>query len=212
MSLCFTIFPNLSKSVYYATDGIYIYDYGKRVYENNIIFLSKGNNTLYSKKCNDGLCLIGQQFYPVIIYKTKNNSILTYNEFDTQQFKNYYKDYPNEEATDRNLLTMENYKEHLKENSDYSISFNPGPSEGGEGCGFPGCLGGRIGNDRYYVLNINNGNYNLILDEPKEYFLGNILSIKDVVYLLIPITVLVLVIYFKRKRNKKEIKHFDRRV
>ena len=195
----FFIFSSTSKSVGYAEDSVYLYEYGKRMYDNSVIFVTN-RSYAYSKKCENGLCLIGQQYIPVTIYKTKSSNVLTFFEFESQHPKDYY----DGEILDRNIWDSENYLEYLKQNSDYFISFDPGPSEGGEGCGSPGCWGGRIGDDRFYALNINNGNYNLISSEPKEYFLGNILSIKDVIYLLIPIIVLVLIIYFKRKRSKKK--------
>ena len=196
---CSFIFFNISKSTYYAEDSVYLYEYGKRMHDNSVIFVTD-RSYAYSKRCKNGLCSIGQQYIPVTMYKTKNDNVLTFFEFESQHPKDYY----DGEILDRNMWDSENYLEYLKQNSDYSISFSPCPSEGGEGCGSPGCWGGRIGNERSYALNINNGNYNLISGEPKEYFLGNILSIKDIIYLLTPIIVLVLIIYSKRKRNKKK--------
>lgn len=198
---CFSIFPIISKSVYYAEDSVYIYEYGKRIYDNSFIFVTDGSYS-YSKRCGNGLCLVGQQYIPVTIYKTKNNNTLTFFEFESQHPKDYYSGEP----IDRNMRDSENYLEYLKQNSYYSASFDPGSSEGGEGCGFSGCWGGRIGDNRSFVLNVNNGNYKQIAVEPGEYFLGGILSRNIVIYLSIFISFLILIFCLKIKRKNNKVK------
>lgn len=209
-----SVFCNISKAVYFASDSVYIYENKERICDNSVIFVASYKS--YSKRCNDGLCLIGQQFYPVTIHKAKNGNILTFYEFSSQ----YEGAWNDGEAKDSwNDKNVRNYLEYLKKNSDHYVSFDPGPSEGGEGCGSPGCFGGRIGDDRSYAININNGDYKQISDEPEKTFGGDenvaplneqhlkkyILSASNIIYLSTFIVVLSLIIYFKRKRSKKKI-------
>jgi len=208
---------NLSRAVYYATDSIYLYENGKRVNDDSIIFLASYKS--HSEKCKNGLCLISQSLYPVTIYRTRNDDTFTYSEFSSQN--PYQGDKYDGVAKDEwNSQKTENYLKYLGENSYHSISFNPGPSEGGEPSE-PGMLGGRIGDDRYYALEIDDGNYRQISGEPREIFKENIdvtpfvekslwkniLSSSNIIYLSIFIIIVVLVIYFIKKRKKLKYKN-----
>ncbi len=210
------IFPNISKAVYFATDNVYLYENGKRIYDNSAIFLVSYKS--HSERCKNGLCLIGQQFYPVTIYRTKNNNTLTFPEFSSQH--PYQGDKYDGPAKDRwNAQNTENYLKYLGENSCYSVAFDPGPSEGGESAP-PGVIGGRIGDDRYYALEIDNGNYRQISGEPaetfekntdvtpftKKSFWKNILSTNNIIYSSIFIIVLASIIYFIKSRKKYKYK------
>ncbi len=168
---CSIVFTSISNAVYFASDSVYLYEDGKRIHDNNIIFIASYKT--YNEECTDGLCSIGQQFYPVTIRKTK---------------------------------------------SDFVISFDPGPSEGGEGCGSPGCMGGRIGDYRSYVLDINNGNYKQILGKPEKNFDENeevipldkenlkkeFISTNNIIYLFIFIILLILISQFKKYRRNRD--------
>ena len=210
------VFPNISKAVYFATDNVYLYENEKRIHDNSAIFLVSYKS--HSERCKDGLCLIGQQFYPVTIYRAKNNDTLTFPEFSSQH--PYQGDKYDGPAKDRwNAQNTENYLKYLGENSYYSVSFNPGPSEGGVSAP-PGVIGGRIGDDRYYVLEIDNGNYRQISGEPaetfeknrdvapftKKSFWKNILSTNNIIYSSIFIIVLASIIYFIKNRKKYKYK------
>src|SRR3989304_7974484 len=46
------------------------------------------------------------------------------------------------------------YLSNIKNNSVYSATLKMPPPEGGEGCGDPGCIGGRIGNDRTLIVDL----------------------------------------------------------
>ena len=188
------LFPDVSKAVYiYSTDRVFLYENGKRINDDNAIFLVSYKK--HSERCESGLCFIDQQFYPVTIYRTKNNDTLTYAEY-----------------------REENYLKYLEENSYYSVSFNPGPSGGGEPAP-PGGIGGRIGTYRRYALQIDNGIYMQISGEPTETFEENTevapftkksfwknIILSSIIYLSIFIIVLAPIIYFIKNRKRDEYK------
>lgn len=201
------VFLNISKAVYFATDTIYLYENGKRIHDNRVFTPGFGS-------CRNGRCTIGQQSYPIIIYRIRNNNITTFLEFKSK---------------DRWIgvhrsKVYKNYLEYLEKNNGYYyyISFNPGPSEGGMGVP-PGEIGGRIGDYRAFVLEIDTGNYKKISGEPAEIFKKNIdikdirdirkpfwkniLPINNIIYSSIFIIVLVLIIYFIKNRKKYKYKN-----
>ena len=173
------LIPCISKGVLFGKDSVYLYENGKRIDDDAAIFESYLVN---STRCKNGLCLIGQQFYPVTIYRTENDNTLTYHEFSSQHPYEGNR-YDGKAKRTWNAQNTENYLKYLEENSNYFISFDPGPSEGGEGAPFipfkhgqsEGMYmpGGRIGDDRSYVLNINNGDYKQISGQPYEIFIFN---------------------------------------
>lgn len=50
------------------------------------------------------------------------------------------------------------YMEEIKEKAIYSVTASLPPPEGGAGCGYPGCIGGRVGNHRTLKVDIQQGN------------------------------------------------------
>lgn len=197
--ISFLVSPNISEAVYFASDSISIYENGKKINNDSVIFVASYKS--YSEKCAGGLCSIGQQFYPVTIHKAKDNSaLLTYAEFSSQH--PYQGDKYDGPAKDRwSAQNKESYLNYLDENSNYSISFNPVPSEGGKGCGYPGCIGGRIGDDRSYTLDIASRDYK------KTSGIQNyerILPVRNIIiFSTLAIIVLISIFYFIKKRNKR---------
>ena len=192
--------PSISNAVYFASDNVSIYENGKKITNNSVIYVASYKT--HSEKCTRGVCLIGQQFYPVTIHKAKNNStLLTFAEFSSQN--PYQGDKYDGPAKDRwHNQNKENYLSYLNENSDYSTTFDPPPSEGGEGCGYPGCIGGRIGDPRSYSFDIASGNYSEIPSiQIHESILLPIRNI--IIFFILTIVVLVLIIFFIKKRNKR---------
>lgn len=151
--------PKLVSAVVFASDTVYLYKSGKKISDNAIYLASYKS---WSDRCQNGLCTIGQQFYPVIVYLPKNGGLLTEPEFDSQ---NPYTgpEYGPEAGKAKDIWNAANtssYLKYLDENSSSSISFNPGPSSGSEGCGYSGCLGGRIGSPRSLDLDLSSGKFN----------------------------------------------------
>jgi hypothetical protein len=153
------IFPNQSvKAVTIAGDNVYLYESGKEITSDAIYLVSYKS---WSDRCHSGLCSIGQQFYPVTIYLPKSEKLLTEPEFSSQ-YPYSGPEYGSEagKAKDEwSAKNTSNYLEYLDKNSRTSVAFNPGPSQGGEGCGYPGCMGGRIGNSRTFTLDVSSGKF-----------------------------------------------------
>jgi hypothetical protein len=191
--------PRTSDAVYFASDNVSIHENGKRINDDSVIFVASYKT--HSERCAGGVCLIGQQFYPVTIHKAKNNStLLTFAEFSSQN--PYQGDKYDGSAKGRwHDQNKESYLSYLDKNSDYSTTFDPGPSEGGEGCGYPGCIGGRIGDPRSYSFDIASGDYSEISSIQIH---GNILlPIRNIIVsLVLAIIVSILIIFFIKKRNK----------
>jgi len=70
----------VSKAVYFASDNVYLYQLEKKV-SSNAIYLASYKS--WSARCDKGLCQIGQQFYPVIVYLPKSEDLLTEPEFSS---------------------------------------------------------------------------------------------------------------------------------
>ena len=195
--------PSISKAVYFASDNVSIYENGKKINNDSVLFIASYKT--YSERCTGGVCSIGQQFYPVTIHKAKNNStLLTYAEFSSRN--PYQGDKYDGAAKDRwNNQNKESYLSYLDENSDYSTSFDPGPSEGGEGCGYPGCIGGRIGDDRSYSLDIASGDYK---ETSSMQTYAHTLPIRNIaIFFILVIVVSILIFFFIKKRNKRLLKN-----
>ena len=190
------IFPSQSYAVYIASDSVTIYENGNRLTDDSVIFVA--NYGTHSEKCNRGICTVGQQFYPIRVYRSKDGStLLNYSEFSSQNPFNGDEN----DGTAKDIWNNENkerYLSYLAENSIYSTSFNPGVSEGGTGCGYPGCIGGRVGNPRSFNLDIVNGDFEV--GWTMKIWLQNL----PIQYIFIPsifITiVLIVLIYFIKNR------------
>ena len=65
------MFTNISNAVYYARDTIYLYENRSKVKYNGIYLVEYKT---HSEKCIDGVCSIGQQFYPVTIHISENKT------------------------------------------------------------------------------------------------------------------------------------------
>ncbi len=191
------LYLSISKAVYFATDYVSIYENENKINNDSVLYVTSSKT--HSEICAEGVCLIGQQLYPVTFYKAKNTSaLLTFAEFSLQN--------PYQGGEDDGLAkdswhnqTKESYLSYLDENSDYATTFEPGPSGGGEGCGYPGCLGGRVGDDRLYSLNIVSGEYqetaNDLINERSAF------PSRHIMISLAAIT-LILIIFFIKKRNR----------
>ena len=152
------ILPHVTKAIYFASDTVYLHNSGKKITDDAIYVV---NYKSWSDRCQNGVCSIGQQFYPVTIYLPKEIKLLTQPEFDSQY--SYLEPVPGSKTEinkdEQNNTNTNNYLRYLEENSSASTTFNPGPSTVGDGCKSPGCLGGRIGDNRSFDLDINTGNF-----------------------------------------------------
>lgn len=156
--IAFLLFPKLVYSVYFASDTVHLYKNGRKLHDNAIYLVSYKS---HSEKCPNGVCVIGQQFYPVTIHLPKRGNLLTYAEYSSENPYSGPKRGPEagKAIDDWSSKNKQNYLKYLKENSRDIATFNPDPSEGGEGCGYPGCIGGRIGDDRNYNFDIATGKF-----------------------------------------------------
>lgn len=192
------LFPRQSYAVYIASDSITIYEDGNRLTDDSVIFVASYGT--HSEKCNRGICNVGQQFYPIRVFKSKDGStLLNFSEYSSQNpFEGDENDGPSKDVWNNNI--KEGYLSYLVENSIYSTSFNPGLSEGGTGCGYPGCIGGRVGNPRSYNLDIVNGDSEMGWN--MKIWIQNL----PLQYILIPsifITlVLIVLIFFIKKQDR----------
>jgi hypothetical protein len=192
------IFPSQSDAVYIASDSVTIFEDGDRLTDDSVIFVA--NYGTHSEKCNRGICEVGQQFYPIRVYKSKEGStLLNFSEFSSQ---NPFNGDDNDGTAKDNWNNdiKQGYLNYLDENSIYSTSFNPGLSEGVTGCGYPGCIGGRVGNPRSYNLDIVNGDSEMGWN--MKIWIQNL----PLQYILIPsifITlVLIVLIFFIKKQDR----------
>lgn len=151
--IVFIFSPKITNAVYFATDTVYLYQDNNRVQDNALFVASYGT---YSELCTNGICKIGQQFYPATIYVPKENELLSYKDFISMS---PYKGGDNDGSA-KDLWNKENeqkYGTYLQENSRTSVIFNPGPSDGGDECDRPICFGGRVGDDRTFNFDIATG-------------------------------------------------------
>ncbi len=232
--------PRIAYGVFFASDKVYVYENGKRIRNNSVIWQTSYKT--YFEICTDGICNIGQQFYPVTIYKTTEPNLLPEEQWKTKYYQDHIEceGYISHKAEIEKLwfeyLKTSEYKvleENAKNeaiakkiagvgpyvaqktydaevqyirskgypfyengickinNDDYrqtlanlmttsasSTILNPGPSDGGEGCGYPGCMGGRIGEPRTYSFDIATGKFSqtnkvqAVISDYKIYILG----------------------------------------
>ncbi len=113
------------QSVSFASDIVHVYENGKQITDNSVIWKADYG---YTELCKNGVCSIGQQFYPVTIYKTSQSNLTEGDiEFDMK------------------IATV------------LQTTFNPGQSIGVEYCEGENCIGGRIGSTRTYNVHIDTG-------------------------------------------------------
>ncbi|MDP2685083.1 MAG: hypothetical protein Q8P20_08685 [bacterium] len=149
-ALC--IFPGNSRAAYYATDIVYLREQGVQI-SDNAIFLASYETQ--SERCLHGVCMIGQQFYPVKIYMLKDDSTMIYSEYVYQH--PYTGDNDDGNAKDVwNAQIKSDYLVYLSENGDPYISFDPGPSID------IGDSDNKIGDDRSYKLDLITSQYSLM--------------------------------------------------
>ena len=206
---CAPVFFNVSTAAYFASDTVYLYEYGERIHDSAAIFPEYGYG-----RCEDGVCDIGQQFYPVTIHRVKDEGVMTWVEFH----RIWTQDRLPSLTREKLKLLSEEYLKYLEENSLYSISFDPGPAPGGEPAPPGNFHGGRIGDYRAFVLDFFSGEYMLlqispdrITVEPTERFDDNVPYRERenfwIIYLSLTIlVVLVLVIYFFKRFKKSKQK------
>jgi hypothetical protein len=152
MSLYF-VFPFTVHAVLPASDTVQISVNGERVSDNSVVFVVAGGSS--SQVCNKGSCSIGQQFYPVTLYKFASGTPKTLYQFtDSLSGRPNSSDLAAYEAW--NISAQQQYVDYLESNAAYSLAYNPGPSEGGKGCGDVGdlCLGGTVGTDRTLAVDL----------------------------------------------------------
>ncbi len=182
--------PFVTYAVYFASDTVTLAENSKKITDDKTLWAADYG---YGGICPNGVCDIGQQFYPVTIYRLKTIDIQKFGEFqeppDSKQGVEFHK--------------------YLKENSFYSMVFSPPASEGGEGCGSPGCMGGRIGDERNIDLDLKTQKYSV--DDVKNETSSSIFSNYYLIWFVLIIAFLVIfivavaVLLFRRIKDKKNI-------
>jgi hypothetical protein len=70
--------------VYFATNKIILYEDGKRI-KHSLIF---HNHDISNPACENGVCYIGQQYDSATFYKTKDDKVLSYSEWQDNWYLN----------------------------------------------------------------------------------------------------------------------------
>lgn len=126
--LFLVIIPKNAMAVVFSSDNVYLYTSGKRVNTDAIYLVSYKS---WSDICKKGVCIVGQQFYPITIYLPKNNSLMTQPEFQKTQVPYVGPKYGPEAGRAKDEwanMIKTNYLKYLEENGISSEPFNPGPS------------------------------------------------------------------------------------
>lgn len=161
------------KAAVYSRDVVYIVN--KNVQETRSLMWIASSKR-YGEECSNSICNIGQQFYPVTIFVSKNSlPIVDWGKFSTRHpYVGENRDASAKEQWVKQVDTE--YEKYLVENAIQVGSFNPGPSKkskisDSDCSGFDCPPGGVIGTDRKYQFDISNGTYiNLTEKEDKGSF------------------------------------------
>ncbi len=189
VSFCAVVlfFPVTAGAVYFARDTVTLFENGNRVSDDLTLWAADYG---YGGLCMGGVCDIGQQFYPVTIYRLKSEKVQGFGEFqrthDSKQGVEFHR--------------------YIKENSYYQTTLQPPKSEGGEGCGYKGCIGGRIGDDRTIDLDLKTNKFRITSDLPTKNGTTNdtVRELFVLAGLLVVCGVGLFVYKFKKSKNIKQ--------
>ncbi len=169
----------------FPEDKVLVYENDKAIETNSVVFVSL--QSIHSKLCENGVCNIAQNFYPVKIFKFENiKDVLTYAEF---QFNHPYKGgkYDGSAKYEWMEENKKNYLDYLNKNTKYSTSFNPNISDSTDS---------KIGSrSRTFKFDIVTGEYKKINTTAKD---SSILSY--LIPILFVILVITLISYLKKKK------------
>jgi len=177
-SFCFVIlfFPVVIGAVYFAVDSVTLLENGNKINDELTLWAADYG---YGDLCPNGICNIGQQFYPVTIYRLKTLTIQSFGQF---------------KETPGSKQGIEFHK-YLKENSYYQTTLQPPKSEGGGE--------GRIGNYRAIDFDIRTNKLTITSEPPPRENTTKELTLPS--GLLIVFVFGLLMYKFWKLKNKKPI-------
>lgn len=73
----FLAFTSYSYGVYFATNKMILYEFGRRIKDSSVIH----NRSSQTPVCKKGICEVGQQYDSVTFYKTSETNVLNYDEW-----------------------------------------------------------------------------------------------------------------------------------
>ncbi len=196
--LFLSFFTRYSNAVYFADDTVILFKNNNPISSSDYLWAADYG---YGDYCNQGTCKIGQQFYPVTIYRLRHNNIIPFNKYT---------------ETGNEKQGIE-YHWYLLSNSFSTVEFNPKPSYGGEGCGSQNCIGGRLGSYRNITFDVENKTIKYIDEDesPLIYLQQNgfksfilLMTSRTSVQLILVISLTIisifLFLYFKKNKSGKK--------